>query len=86
MYRIERDLEKRELKHARETFYDFRTNTPDDQLCFIKQNFLPSAKKRRYIKAIKKDPFELFNSNLDPKSETKPEDHDSEADLHGMPF
>lgn len=53
LYRIERDLEKRELKNARETFYNFRTNTPDDQLWFIRQNFLPSAKKKRYIKAIK---------------------------------
>ncbi len=51
--RIERDLEKRRLKHARETFYSFRTNPPDVQLCFIQQNFLPSAKKRRYIKEIK---------------------------------
>ena len=55
LYRIERDLEKRELKHARETYYNFRTNTPDDQLLFIRQNFLPSAKKRRFIRATKKN-------------------------------
>jgi len=54
LYRIERELESRELDYARNgTAYPFRTNDPSFQLQFIKKNYLPSEKKKLYLKTIK---------------------------------